>query len=50
MVIQDMFVVDQDPIRSDGFEEDRDDPAGGVYDGAPDVFTLGRGQRRSATS
>lgn len=45
MVIRDMYAPQHDPVRSDGFEEDRDDPGGGAYDGAPDRFTL---RRRSA--
>ena len=50
IVIQDMLVTEQDPIRTDGFPEDEDDPGGGVYDGAPDVFTLRRSPHRTATS
>lgn len=50
MVLQDMLVPSYDPVRNDGFEEDRDDPGGGVFDGAPDRFTLGRARRRNATS
>jgi uncharacterized membrane protein len=50
MVLQDMLAPDLDPVRNDGFEEDRDDPGGGVFDGAPDVVTLGRGLRRTVTS
>jgi len=42
MVWQDIYNPDDDPIRADGFSEDRDDPGGGVFDNAPDVFTLGR--------
>jgi uncharacterized membrane protein len=45
MVIQDMLTPQYDPVRTDGFEDDTDDPGGGVYDRAPDVFTL---RRRSA--
>lgn len=41
MVIRDIVRPENDPIRTDAFEEDRDDPAGGVYDNAPDVFVLG---------
>jgi hypothetical protein len=37
-------------VRTDGFDEDEDDPGGGVFDGAPDAFTLGRGRRQTATS
>jgi uncharacterized membrane protein len=50
LVVQDILAPSGDPIRTDGFEEDRDDPGGGVYDGAPDVFTLGRSRRQNATS
>jgi uncharacterized membrane protein len=50
MVGRDILVPECDPIRADGFEDDRDDPGGGVFDGAPDRFTLGRGRRRTATS
>jgi uncharacterized membrane protein len=42
MIIRDMVKPEHDPIRSDGFAEDSDDPGGGVYDNAPDVFTLTR--------
>jgi len=42
LVVQDMLVPDDDPVRSDGEREDADDPGGGVYDGAPDRFTLTR--------
>ncbi len=50
MVVQDVFAPQYDIVRTDGFEEDEDDPGGGVFDRAPDVFTLGRGRRRTATS
>ena len=40
MVVQDILVPAYDPVRNDGFAEDEDDPAGGVYDRAPDRFTL----------
>lgn len=36
MVIRDMLHPEHDPVRTDHFEEDRDDPGGGVLDGAPD--------------
>jgi uncharacterized membrane protein len=49
MVVQDILVPGDDPIRSDGFADDVDDPGGGVYDGAPDRFTL-RGGRIPAPS
>lgn len=42
LVIQDMLAPEYDPVRSDGEPEDEDDPGGGVYDGAPDRFTLRR--------
>lgn len=40
MVIRDMVRPECDPVRTDGFAEDADDPAGGVFDNAPDRFTL----------
>jgi len=43
LVIQDMLAPEYDPVRSDGEADDEDDPGGGVYDGAPDRFTLRRG-------
>lgn len=42
MVVRDILIPDEDPVRTDGFEEDRDDPGGGVFDRAPDRFTLTR--------
>ena len=42
LVVQDMLVPAYDPVRSDGEPDDADDPGGGVYDGAPDRFTLRR--------
>ena len=42
LVVQDMLVPAYDPVRSDGDPDDADDPGGGVYDGAPDRFTLRR--------
>lgn len=42
MVVRDILRPAHDPIRSDGVPEHRDDPGGGVLDGAPDVRTLGR--------
>jgi uncharacterized membrane protein len=50
LVVQDMLSPGSDPVRTDGFADDLDDPGGGVYDGAADVLTLGRARRRSATS
>ena len=50
MVVQDVFAPQYDPVRVDGFADDQDDPGGGVFDGAPDVVTLGRGRRRTSTS
>ncbi len=35
MVVRDAWVPRHDPVRGDGFAEDRDDPGGGVLDGAP---------------
>jgi uncharacterized membrane protein len=46
MVVQDILVPDYDPVRSDGFDDDVDDPGGGVFDRAPDVFTLHRRRRQ----
>ena len=40
MVVRDILRPQDDPIRSDAFAEDDDDPGGGVYDRAPDAFTL----------
>ena len=37
MVVQDMLAPHLDPVRNDGFDDDADDPGGGVFDGAPDV-------------
>lgn len=42
LVIRDIFRPDHDIVRTDGFIEDRDDPTGGPFDGADDVFALGR--------
>lgn len=39
-VIQAMYVPAMDPVRTDGFSDDADDPGGGEFDGAPDVVTL----------
>ncbi|MFA7266879.1 MAG: glycosyltransferase 87 family protein [Candidatus Nanopelagicales bacterium] len=36
MVIRDALRPEHDPVRSDRFAEDDDDPGGGVLDGAPD--------------
>ncbi len=38
VVVRDMLMAERDPVRQDG----SDDPSGGVLDGAPDVFVLGR--------
>ncbi|MCM2391478.1 glycosyltransferase family 87 protein [Streptomyces albipurpureus] len=40
MVVRDILMPERDGVRQDG----SDDPSGGVFDGAPDVFTLGRGR------
>ena len=50
MVIRDIYRPQHDPIRNDGFADDEDDPGGGVYDKAPDRFTLSRVLHRSETS
>ncbi len=50
MVLQDMLAPHLDPVRNDGFDDDADDPGGGVFDGAPDAFRLGRARRRTSTS
>jgi uncharacterized membrane protein len=50
MVIRDIYRPESDPIRSDGFADDEDDPGGGVFDRAPDRFTLGPERRRTETS
>jgi len=42
MVIRDIVKPENDPIRCDGFAEDSDDPGGGPYDRAADVFTFSR--------
>ncbi|MDQ5975673.1 MAG: hypothetical protein QG661_2882 [Actinomycetota bacterium] len=50
MVLRDIYSPQHDPIRNDGFADDEDDPGGGVYDGAPDRFTLGEARRQNARS
>ncbi len=35
-VIRDILRPENDPVRTDGFVEDSDDPGGGVLDGSPD--------------
>ncbi len=42
LVVQDVITPQTDPVRTDGCTDDVDDPAGGVFDGAPDVVRLGR--------
>lgn len=42
MVVQDILNPNHDPVRTDGFLEDVDDPGGGVFDGASDRITLRR--------
>lgn len=44
VVVRDILVPERDPVRTDGVEEDSDDPGGGVFDGAPDRLRLGSGQ------
>ena len=39
-IIRDALLPADDPIRSDGFVEDEDDPGGGVLDGSPDAWSL----------
>ncbi len=39
LIVRDVLRPEHDPVRADGVD---DDPAGGVLDGAPDVFTLRR--------
>lgn len=50
MIIRDILRPECDPIRTDGFTEDRDDPGGGAFDGAPDAFSRDRGLRRIDSS
>ena len=40
LIIRDIFRPEHDIVRTDGFVEDEDDPSGGPFDHAPDVFTL----------
>jgi len=40
MVIRDMVNPEHDPVRTDGIEEDNDDPGGGPFDHAPDAVTI----------
>jgi uncharacterized membrane protein len=47
MVVRDIVRPENDPIRTDGHEDDLDDPGGGVLDFAPDVFTLRRNEMAS---
>jgi uncharacterized membrane protein len=42
LVVRDLLLPERDVVRRDG----SDDPAGGVLDRAPDVFTLASGRRR----
>ncbi len=41
MVIRDIYQPAHDPVRTDGWPQDSDDPGGGVLDGAPDQWTFG---------
>lgn len=41
LVVRDILRPAYDPVRSDGFVEDDDDPGGGVFDHAPDVVRIG---------
>lgn len=45
VIVRDALRSEYDPVRWDG----SDDPGGGVLDGAPDVFTLGRASRRGTS-
>jgi len=49
-VVRDVLRPEHDPVRSDGFADDADDPGGGVFDCAEDRVTLGPARRRSAMS
>jgi uncharacterized membrane protein len=49
VVIRDILQPDRDVVRTDGFEEDRDDPGGGAFDRAPDRLTLTSGPASVAT-
>ncbi|CAB4923505.1 MAG: DUF2029 domain-containing protein [Actinobacteria bacterium] len=49
LIIRDMIRPEKDPVRTDGFDDDSDDPGGGVFDNAPDVFTLAGLRRHRAT-
>jgi hypothetical protein len=42
MVVRDILTPSHDPVRTDGFADNTDDPGGGVLDFAPDVVTLRR--------
>jgi uncharacterized membrane protein len=42
MVVRDIITPSHDPVRTDGFPDNEDDPGGGVLDFAPDVVTLRR--------
>jgi len=48
MIVRDILRPEHDPIRTDGFAEDQDDPGGGVFDGAPDVVGPARRLSRDA--
>ncbi|CAB4885136.1 unannotated protein [freshwater metagenome] len=39
LIIRDVLRPQNDPVRNDGFDEDSDDPGGGVFDRAPDALT-----------
>jgi uncharacterized membrane protein len=47
MVVRDIYEPQHDPVRSDGFSDDVDDPGGGVFNHAPDRFTLGPARSRN---
>jgi uncharacterized membrane protein len=46
VVVRDILLPERDVVRRDG----SDDPSGGVLDGAPDVFVLGRHRERRDAS
>ncbi len=46
-IVRDILRPQHDPVRSDGVPEHRDDPGGGVLDGAPDAWSA---RRRAASA
>ncbi len=45
MIIRDILNPSKDPVRSDGFLEDSDDPGGGPFDHAPEAWRMHRAPR-----